>query len=251
MNMFACLYLRIFWLTLIASLTAISFQAASSVTMTGSRIIYLEGSKSVNVEFKNADAIPYAVQSWFDSGDVNSTAQTGRAPFSASPALFRIMPGSGQVMRIMFTGNPASLPDDRESVFYFNFLQIPPSNALEDTDSRQNKMLVMLKSRVKIFYRPQCILPDAASAPDLIKVRTESANGNVRVHVKNASPLHISMDSITLRKGEKEVKQRAEMISPFAEKTYLFKKVTGGRLTTIIEYISDQGARVTKEYAGN
>jgi len=247
--MSALLYSRVFLLPLIALLMVISFQAVSSVTMIGSRIIYPEGSKSVNVEFKNADAIPYAVQGWFDSGDVNSTAQTGRAPFTASPALFRIMPGSGQVMRVTFTGNPASLPDDRESVLYFNFLQIPPSNALENMDNRQNKMLIMLKNRVKVFYRPKAILPAVASAPDLIKVRTEAAQGNIRVHVKNASPIHISMVSITLKDGKKEVKQRADMISPFSEKSYLFKTSTGGGLTAVIEYISDQGARISKEYA--
>ncbi|MDI8106872.1 fimbria/pilus periplasmic chaperone, partial [Salmonella enterica subsp. enterica serovar Anatum] len=40
--------------------------------------------------------------------------------------------------------NTKKLPQDRESVFWFNVLQVPPTNI--GSDSGQNKMLVMLRS---------------------------------------------------------------------------------------------------------
>jgi len=61
--------------------------------MIGNRIIYPSGGSSVDLEFRNKDAVPYAVQVWLDDGDVNSTPQTGYAPFIASPSLFRILSG--------------------------------------------------------------------------------------------------------------------------------------------------------------
>jgi P pilus assembly chaperone PapD len=71
------------------------------------------------------------------------------------PPVFRIQPGAGQVVKVTFTGG-FNLPDDRESVFYFNFLQVPPSNI--NKNDVKNKMLVMLRNRVKIFYRPASLV---------------------------------------------------------------------------------------------
>lgn len=250
MNASRCLPLKS-WHIIFSMLIIVSFQAVSSVTMTGSRIIYPEGQNGVNVELKNPDTIPYAVQGWFDSGDEKSTPQTGKAPFIASPMLFRVMPSSGQVMRVFFTGDSTKMPQDRESVYYFNFLQIPPSNAIQHTDNKQNKMLIMLKNRVKVFYRPKGILSELKSAPELIDVETISVNDGVKVQIKNGSAFHLSLVSVSLRDGKKESKYKANMIAPFSKAQIFFKNmsVTTKPITTI-EYVNDQGARIKKEYAG-
>lgn len=79
-------------------------------------------------------------------------------PFIATPPVFRIQPKAGQVVRVIYN-NTKKLPQDRESVFWFNVLQVPPTNI--GSDSGQNKMLVMLRSRIKLFYRP-----DGLGKPD-------------------------------------------------------------------------------------
>ena len=112
--------------------------AFSSVTMIGNRIIYPSDSASVDVEFRNKDIIPYAVQTWLDDGDDESTPATGKAPFIVSPALFRISGNGGQVLRIAFNG-ARNLPQDRESIFYFNFMQIPPINAGDESAQKKIK----------------------------------------------------------------------------------------------------------------
>jgi P pilus assembly chaperone PapD len=251
MNIFKCLTSKVFRCTFIYSLLIFSFQVASSVTMIGSRIVYPEGGAGINVEFNNPDKIPYAVQGWFDSGDEKSTPQTGKAPFMASPELFRIMPDNGQVMRVLFTGNSASLPQDRESMFYFNFLQIPPINTLGDAENKNNKMLIMLRNRVKIFYRPKKIIPLIKSAPDLINVKLVPVSGGIRVQIKNSSAFYLSLVSITLRDANKELRKKAQMISPFSESYVTFKEIGNMKnIVTIIDYVNDHGARVKKEYAG-
>jgi len=84
------------------------------------------------------------LRSELDDGDVNSTPQTGYAPFIASPSLFRILSGSGQVMRLAFNQSK-NLPTDRESLFCFNFLKIPPANAQNKDGDKSYKMLMYKK----------------------------------------------------------------------------------------------------------
>ncbi|ECK7329236.1 fimbria/pilus periplasmic chaperone, partial [Salmonella enterica subsp. enterica] len=99
-----------------------------SVTILGSRIIYPSTASSVDVQLKNNDAIPYIVQTWFDDGDMNTSPENSSAmPFIATPPVFRIQPKAGQVVRVIYN-NTKKLPQDRESVFWFNVLQVPPTN---------------------------------------------------------------------------------------------------------------------------
>lgn len=96
--------------------------------MTGTRIIYRRDARSVDVQLANRGNVPYIVQTWFDEGDMNDGPESKRnIPFVVSPASFCIAPNAGQVARISYTRSRA-LPEDRESIFYFNFQEIPPSN---------------------------------------------------------------------------------------------------------------------------
>lgn len=102
----------------------ISF-ANASVVMGGSRIIYSAGEKEHTVQLTNNDNFPNAVQVWLDSGDAKSTPDTGKAPFLVTPPFFRMEANAGQTLRLKYTGS--GLPTNKESIFYLNFLQVPPS----------------------------------------------------------------------------------------------------------------------------
>lgn len=52
----------------------------------------------------------------------------------------------------------AKLPQDRESVFYFNLREIPPKS------SQPNVLQIALQTRIKLFYRPKALY---ASRSDL------------------------------------------------------------------------------------
>ncbi|RJT51761.1 fimbrial chaperone protein StbB [Rahnella variigena] len=234
-------------------LLSFGFSATSyaSVIMTGNRIVYPSDNQSVNVEFSNKDIIPYAVQTWLDDGDVNSTALTAKAPFIASPSLFKIASNSGQVLRISFTGSK-KLPQDRESVFYFNFLQIPPFNAGGEETRNKNKMLVMLKNRVKVFYRPAAIASRIGNLPDQIKLISTAQSGGTSLQLKNDSPFFVSIASIKIKQGAKLYTQSADMLPPFSQQSVTFKKLQLQKNdTAVIDYINDQGARVSHEYEIN
>lgn len=126
----------------------------ASVTIVGSRIIYPSTIPSVDVQLKNNDDFPYVVQTWFDNGDMRIGPENASGiPFIATPPVFRIQPKAGQVVRVVYSQSKA-LPNDRESVFWFNALQVPPANI---GGRQQNKVLVMLRTRIKLFYRPEGI----------------------------------------------------------------------------------------------
>lgn len=103
---------------------------------------------------KNNDDFPYIVQTWFDNGDLHIGPENASGiPFISTPPVFRIQPKSGQIVRVVYSQRKA-LPHDRESVFWFNALQVPPANI---GGRQQNKVLVMLRTRIKLFYRPEGI----------------------------------------------------------------------------------------------
>lgn len=239
---------RIKGIVLLVALMIFSTLTNASVTMIGTRIIYPSERASVNVEFANKDIIPYAVQVWIDSGDEESTPATAKAPFIAAPALFRIMPGSGQVLRLAYSGGK-DLPQDRESVFYFNFLQIPPANLDKDSEQKRNSVLVMLKNRVKIFYRPQSIAKKIRNNKDDIQIATRQVGDKTIVKINNTSPFFVSLVNVNIKSGNKKYNRSADMLAPFSQAEIKFEKLPSMKNFTVqLTSINDQGAYVNHVY---
>jgi len=214
---------------------------SASVVMNGSRVIYPSDAKSVDVQLRNNDDFPYVIQAWFDSGDKDSTPATGKAPFVVTPPTFRIAAKDGQVLRVFFTGGH-SLPQDRESLFYFNFLQVPPGNIGGD---KGNQMVVLLKNRMKLFYRPASLKTNTKKIFDYLTFSNVSSS-NVRI--TNTSPYYISLSKVAVKNAI--AKGVPPMIAPFA--TVDVALTEGKRIGNIqgieIGLVNDYGAVVTHEY---
>lgn len=215
----------------------------ASVVMTGSRIIYPSDAKSVDLQLRNDDDFPYVIQTWFDSGDPSATPETGVAPFIVTPPTFRIAAKEGQILRVFFT-KEQSLPQDRESVFYFNFLQIPPANIGGDNGS---KIVLMLKNRMKVFYRPKGLKANNKNIFDYLTVSNASVN-NIRV--TNTSPYYISLSKVNV--NGVNAKDKTPMIAPFAAADIALNagkvtdKINGKGIE--ISLVNDYGGTVTHVY---
>lgn len=232
-------------------ISVMSASAAASVTLLGSRIIYPAPVSSINIQFKNDDSIPYVIQTWFDEGDMDAKPQQiNRVPFITTPPVFRIQPKSGQVARIVVS-QPDKLPQDRESVYWFNMLQIPPaSQAAAD----KNAMTVMLRNRVKLFYRPAAI-GKPGNILSGIKVHTlidpQKGSG---LQIDNAQPWHASFVAISLRIAGKNYACEPVMVAPFSVHTCWFshtKQRLQGVGSVKLDAINDQGARISENYPIN
>lgn len=63
----------------------------------------------------------------------------------------RIEPDRKSQIKVQLSPEAASLPADRESVFYLNVREIPP--AVE----KSNVLQIALQTKIKLFYRPKAI----------------------------------------------------------------------------------------------
>jgi P pilus assembly chaperone PapD len=222
----------------------------ASVTIMGSRIIYASSASSVDVQLKNSDSFPYVVQTWFDDGDVNASPQNSSAvPFIATPPIFRIQPKTGQVVRIVYS-KTKSLPEDRESLYWFNALQVPPANV--GGAQKQNKMLVMLRTRIKLFYRPTSLGAPGNLAQKLqLKAITDAQKG-AGVEITNPTPWFASIGNLNAQVNGLSHSLVSDMVAPFSSQRFWFssKAITpkgNGRVKVTL--VNDQGARVSEDYA--
>jgi len=187
-----------------------------SVVLTGTRVIYPAAASGKTLQLSNADAHPWLVQMWLDAGTVDSAPDmlNPEVPFVLSPPIFRVEPESGQAVRLMLTGDQA-LPDDRESLFYLNFTQIP---ALSPDELDDNRLVLALKSRVKVFYRPRR-LPEPNPRKLACGLRFHVGEGSVQV--ENPSAFHAVIRSVEGVLDGREVSLlEGEMLAPFSQQSW-------------------------------
>ncbi|MBS1204299.1 MAG: fimbrial chaperone [Proteobacteria bacterium] len=222
---------------------------SASVTMLGNRIIYPSGSSSVDVQLKNNDSIPYVIQTWFDNGNIDAPPEAGKdIPFIATPPVFKIQAKTGQVLRVMYTEG-GHLPRDRESVFWFNVLQIPPANL--GGEKEQNKMLVMLRTRVKLFYRPENIGSPEKQLTGLKLTAVYNQQKGYGITVDNPQPWYASLANVDAQIDGKKHSASAEMLAPFSQQTFWFnnwKNKSPGNGSVSVRLVNDQGAWISEQY---
>lgn len=228
------------------------FAAHANIVMTGSRIIYPEGEPFVNVYLKNKSKNVFMVQSWFENED-GTKANQNEVPFVVLPPLAKIEPQRGQTLRII-KGIEKALPQDQESVFYFNFLQIPSNAAIAEVAASSNKIVVTVKHKVKLFYRPkQVINYNRNWGKDFQVQLINYQDGIAKVRLVNKQPLHVSLSGNMFIEhlGEKWFSE-TKMISPNSYQDFTFKNLKikkGDKANFLVTIISDQGALIPKSYS--
>ncbi|MBO0237257.1 fimbria/pilus periplasmic chaperone, partial [Vibrio parahaemolyticus] len=63
---------------------------------------------------------------WLDTGDASETPDTIKTPFQITPPISRIDAKGGQTLRIRLM-DKNGLPQDKESLWWLNILDIPPT----------------------------------------------------------------------------------------------------------------------------
>lgn len=239
--------------TLLVSIGYFLFMSSSlaSVVLTNTRVIYPASSAEHTIQFMNTDTFPNIVQLWTDTGDAQSTPESADGPFVLLPPIFKVNPDSGQSVRMIYTGE--SLPQDRESVFYLNFLVIPPK--MEETQG-QNQLLIVLRNRVKIFYRPSSI--QGSPGQSIAKMSASLAYNKYgepsKLILKNDSGYYINLSNLNIDKGSSRYNFGPTMIDPYSDLTLdnILRKETIAKKESPKEddailnfaYVNDYGAHV-------
>jgi chaperone protein EcpD len=179
---------------LLAACTASSW---ASVIIHGTRVIFPSNEKEVSVRVSNEGQSPGLVQLWMDAGDINAKPDETKVPFILTPPLFRIEPGKGQTLRMIHTREP--LPQDKESLFYLNLLEVPP-RAVDLEEDNANFMQMAFRTRIKVFYRPKALDSQDAyyKAPALFAWAVVRDGAGYALEVKNPTPYYFSFISAGL-----------------------------------------------------
>lgn len=217
--------------------------AQASVIVNGTRVIYDGKEREVSVRLTNTGTQPVLVQSWIDNGEQNAKPDRITTPFTLTPPINRINAGKSQTLRISFTGTPV-LPQDKESVYWLNVLEIPSSHK----NNKDSKLQIAYRTRIKLFYRPDT-LSDRSKVTEAAEKLKWSVSGD-KLTATNNSPYFISLVSVKFKNQEKSGSVEGEMVPPLGNYDFkLPKSLRPGTGTTLIyEYVNDWGALKKVEY---
>ncbi len=169
--------------------------------MYGTRIIYPAGAEFVTARFANHDRSPNLMQVWVDDGRGVPPEKAEETPFFVAPPLFRINAGSEQTVRIIFNSAGSALPEDRETLFWLNFLQIPPNSA-STQQSGTARITISFLNQVKLLYRPSGIKGDVGNLSKNIRFGIKKDKNAYWLEASNQTGYYATfMENATVRAG--------------------------------------------------
>lgn len=220
-------------LGIVACLMALSAQA--NIIITGTRVIYPANQKAVNVQLTNETDRPALMQAWIDDGDEHSSPSSisaTRVPFIIVPPVSRMEAREGQTLRINYTAK-GKLPNDRESIFYLNVLDIPPKPKKNELESN-NYLQIALRSRIKLFYRPALTIEPHEAYKAVQWQKTSKG-----LKINNQTPYFITFSQTTVNN---KLVEKIGMLAPFSSKEIKHKVQTGQKVhwTVINDFGGDE-----------
>lgn len=209
----------------------------AALSINGTRAVFTGDQRSVALIISNPSQQTYAVQTWVNT---ESDDTTTTVPFIASPPLFRLDPGKEQQVQI--NRLPNDLPEDRESLFFFNVQEIPQAESTE-----ANALNVALRTRIKVIHRPAGITENPALHLKHLQWSVRQAEGKAYLWVENPTPFHVSFLRIEVAgEGRQQILSNPAMAYPFSSQSYPLAgiKATTG-LQVSFSAVDDYGARIS------
>lgn len=217
--------------------------AEAALVIRGTRIIYPAQEREVSIQLENKGKDPILVQSWLDLGDATVAPSDIQVPFTLSPPIVRLDGDKRQVVRMVYSGDV--LPPDRESVFWINFLEVPPKAAGD------NYLQFTYRTRLKVFFRPQALTGEPALAPKKMQWRVVTENGQRYLEAQNPTPFFVSLFQAKLAAdGAKPVEVAVDMVKPFSSERFLIKRQAQAFKTGALlqfQAVSDFGGTIDAE----
>lgn len=216
--------------------------AQASVVIAGTRVIYDAKEREVTVKLSNEGQLPALTQAWLDKGDPSASPASISVPFTVTPPVARIDPGKGQTLRIFHTGE--AMPQDRESVYWLNVLEVPP---IAKDEAGLNKLQLAFRTRIKLFYRPAGLAGSAQEAPAKIQWRLLRNGGQAALEARNPTAFFVSLASMEVAGAGSSARfDQGGMVGPGETKEFpLTGEVPAGPLTLHYQAINDFGGAIT------
>ncbi|HGM6969402.1 TPA: fimbria/pilus periplasmic chaperone [Serratia marcescens] len=216
--------------SLLAGALAPAAQAAIALDRT--RVVFDGSVQSVSLSVSNQNKqLPYLAQGWLEDEQGNKI----QSPLTVLPPVQRIEPGKPSQVKIQALPAAKLLPQDRETLYYFNLREIPPKS------NKPNSLQIALQTRIKLFYRPAAIAPERNAAPWQEQL-TLTKQGDKYI-VNNPTPYYVTIVDAATRKGVEGAKGFEPFMVPPKGNTPL--TVSAGSLggSPVLTYINDYGGR--------
>lgn len=223
-----------------ATIAASLSSANAGITINGTRVVYPAGQREVSLSMVNDGKEARLIQAWVDSGSASERAESSKAPFLITPPMARVDPGKGQTLRIMFSGAD-NLPQDRETVYWLNVLEIPPKPKA-GSDEAENYMQLAVRSRMKLFYRPKGLQGTSDAAADLVTWRIVSEGNGYTAKCTNDTPFSVSFSDLSFKgAGKQESANKGGMCPAKGSGTFPVAGVPDGSGKLAVTVINDYG----------
>lgn len=128
----------------------------AGIVIAGTRVLYDEGRRDVSLNINNPDKVAYLIQSWVEPevvGDEN------KLPFTITPPLLQLEEGQEYGLRIL---RSQMLAENKESLYWLNIKAIP------SVPAKENQLLISVKTRLKLIYRPKALKPPLPASSGLL-----------------------------------------------------------------------------------
>ena len=212
----------------------LSQSAYAAVGLDRTRVIFDGGKDATSVNITNNNTqLPYLAQGWIEdeSGKKIST------PLIVLPPVQRLEPGKQSQVKVQALPAAKLLPQDRETVFYFNLREIPPRS------DKANTLQIALQTRIKLFYRPQAIAPSQQDVSNPWQEKLTLTREGDRYQVNNPTPYYVTLVDARSSKEGKTVPGFEPLMVPPKGKLALGPTATALGTTPYLAYVNDYGGR--------
>ena len=215
-------------------------QANAAIALDRTRVIFDGSQKSVSLNLSNENKqLPYLAQGWIEDAAGNKVT----TPLVVLPPVQRIEPGAKSQVKIQGLPVIDRLPQDQESLFYFNLREIPPRS------DKPNSLQIALQTRIKLFYRPQAIaVAKDESALQWQEQMTLTRQGD-KYLINNPTPYYVTIvDAASTVTGKTAAGFEPLMIAPNSQDTLTAAAPVLGN-SPVLTYVNDYGGRPQLQFS--
>ncbi|MGP2738905.1 MULTISPECIES: fimbria/pilus periplasmic chaperone [Serratia] len=211
---------------------ALAPAANAAIALDRTRVIFDGSVQSVSLSVSNQNKqLPYLAQGWLEDEQGNKI----QSPLTVLPPVQRIEPGKPSQVKVQALPAAKMLPQDRETLYYFNLREIPPKS------NKPNSLQIALQTRIKLFYRPAAIAPERNAAPWQEQL-TLTKQGDKYI-VNNPTPYYVTIVDAATRKGVEGAKGFEPFMVPPKGNTPLTVSAGSVGGSPVLTYINDYGGR--------
>ncbi|MEI7165464.1 fimbria/pilus periplasmic chaperone [Pectobacterium parmentieri] len=197
--------------------------SAGGISLGGTRVVYPLDAKQTSVSIRNTDdSAIYLVQSWIEKQDGTRTQD-----FIVTPPLYTSRPGNENTLRLISVD--ASLPQNKESLYYFNVKAVPSVDK-KTREAGNSSLVVATVIRVKMFVRPDGLQPVRDKALQALQFIRKGA----QLEIRNPTPYYLTISQ--LKAGNHELQN--VMVAPKSHESVPLPAGSGNNLSwrTINDY---------------